>query len=161
MLSGKISKSNQLVAQSLQNINGIICLCWGTHIYTHLCVCIQTNIHTYIQKAVQGLISHLNCDEDDGVHTFSFLLENHIYCSVQGSSSELVKQRKMNASASLLCLLMVTCTEVYPTCCLAMPLALACSLPSRTGKLWYQISLDLKMKVTNFLDLCRIFILSL
>lgn len=33
------------------------------------------------------------------------------------------------ASTSLLCLLMVICTEVYPTRRLEMPLTLACGLP--------------------------------
>lgn len=131
MLSGKISKNKQLVARSLQNINRMISLNWDTHIHTPVCVYMHISIHSNTQKAVQGLIPPLNCDEDGGIHIFSFLLENHTYFFVQRNSFELVKQRKMNlpASASLLCLLMIICTQTYPTYCLEMPPALASSLP--------------------------------
>lgn len=75
----------------------------------HTCTCkcmyvIYTSIHTYTQKAVQVLISPLNCDEDDGIQIFSFLLESHIYCSVQRRNSfELVRQREMNLPFLLPC----------------------------------------------------------
>lgn len=56
----------------------------------------------------------------------------------------------------LLCLLIVSCTAVYPTCCLGIPLTLAVYI-CRTRKETLVTYLDLKIRMINFSELMLYF----
>lgn len=162
-LSGKCSKNNYLVAASLENINEIICLDWSacTCMYVSMSV-IHTSIYIYRhRKQYRSNISfelwwrwwHSNFLISAGELHILLCAEKKLIWTSQ------IEENESSHFCLLLCLLIVICTEVYPTCCLEILQMLEVYI-SRSQEILVTSS-DLKMRMVNFLNLCCIFVLSL